>query len=113
MSRWPGRGGGGFTPERYEQVLEDISRGAQGALTKADFEATVRDLLLKDKYLGDLIATDRYAVDRQEAFKAWKASRERVDLAQGRWQMGPGRLGGERVGVDLGLWRGRLSPALP
>ena len=80
VSRWPGRGGGGFTPERYEQVLEDISRGAQGALTKADFEATVRELLLKDKYLGDLIATDRYAVDRQEAFKAWKASRERVDL---------------------------------
>jgi len=79
VSRWAGRGGG-FTPERYEQVLEGISRGAQGTLTKADFEATVREYLLKDKFLGDLVATDRYATDREEAFKAWKASRERVDL---------------------------------
>ncbi|MBL9086141.1 MAG: type II secretion system protein GspG [Planctomycetia bacterium] len=79
VSRWAGRGGG-FTPERYEQVLEGISRGSQGALNKADFELTVRELLLKDKFLGDLVVTDRYAVDRKEAFDAWKASRERVDL---------------------------------
>ncbi len=79
VSRWAGRGGG-FTPERYEQVLEGISRGAQSTVTKADFEATIREYLLKDKYLGDLVATDRYATDREQAFKEWKASRERVDL---------------------------------
>ena len=79
VSRWAGRGGG-FTPERYEQVLEVISRGSRAPVGRADFELTVREVLLKDKFLGDLVATDRYAVDRKEAFDAWKASRERVDL---------------------------------
>ncbi|MFO0934066.1 MAG: type II secretion system protein GspG [Planctomycetota bacterium] len=79
ISRWAGRGGG-FTPERYDEVIEGISRTSGRPLNKADFELTVREVLLKDKFLGDLVATDRYAVDRKEAFDAWKASRERVDL---------------------------------
>jgi hypothetical protein len=79
VTRWAGRGGG-FTSDLYDQVLEGISRGSQSPLNRADFELTVREILLKDKFLGDLVLTDRYAVDRNEAFGKWKASRERVDL---------------------------------
>lgn len=79
-----GRRGGGFTVEAYNEFLTQLSRVSQRGhdpVTKAEFESTIREYLLKDKLLGDIVATDRYAVDREAAYNAWKSSREQVDLA--------------------------------
>lgn len=69
-----GRGGMPFSPEIYEQVL------AYYRLDRIEFETTVREILLKDKFLAPLLDGIRFAKDRAEAFEAWKVQKERVDL---------------------------------
>jgi hypothetical protein len=70
-----GRGSSmGFSEELYARVLEYFGG------TKGDFEATFREVLLKDKLLGPLIDAERVSLSREEGFQAWKASRERVNL---------------------------------
>ncbi len=73
--RQDGRGGRPFSPELYEQVLAQLFRGS-----RTDFEATVGEILLKDKYLAPWVDGARFSRDRDEAFAAWKAEKERVDL---------------------------------
>ena len=65
-----------FVPELYDQVIERVYR-----MPKAEFETTVGEILLKDKFLADLVDTSRFSKDRQEAYDAWKETRERVDLS--------------------------------
>jgi hypothetical protein len=73
-----------FTPELYDQViawLADHGNSQGHPITRAEFEQTVREILLKDKFLGDLVALQRHSVDRFEAFDQWKPSQQRIDLA--------------------------------
>lgn len=69
-----GRGGAPFSTEIYERVL------AFYRMNRVDFETTVREILLKDKYLSPLLDGMRFSKDRAEGFDAWKAAKERVDL---------------------------------
>lgn len=69
-----GRGGQAFSPELYERAL------AVFQINRTEFEKTVAEILLKDKFLAPLIDGTRFAVDREEAFEAWKAEKERLDL---------------------------------
>lgn len=70
-----GRGGQPFSPELYERVLSAFQFNS-----RSDFETTVGEILLKDKYLAGWVDGSRFSKDRQEAFTAWKAEKERVDL---------------------------------
>jgi hypothetical protein len=65
-----------FTPALYDRVLQ-VTGYRQ---PKADFERTVREILLKDKYLTPLLDSMRFSEDRAAAYEQWKAGRERVDL---------------------------------
>lgn len=75
----PGRGEGivTFSPELYDRMLGHWYRNA----TKAEFEKTVREIVLKDKFLTPLVESMRFSKGREQAFKDWKSSRERVDLS--------------------------------
>ena len=64
-----------FSRELYEQVVQRLYRG-----TKADFERTVREIVLKDKYLAPIVEAQRFTADPSETYERWKSSRERVDL---------------------------------
>src|SRR5437764_93550 len=66
-------------------ALRSCGRGAAaerdyGGSAKADFEETVKEILLKDKFLAPLVDSMRFSKSREEAFAEWKPSRERVDL---------------------------------
>jgi len=74
--RRPEQGGLSFTPALYDRVLQ-VTGYRQ---PKADFERTVREILLKDKYLTPILDSLRFSEDRASAYDQWKAGRERVDL---------------------------------
>jgi hypothetical protein len=65
-----------FRPEVYPKVVENLFGG-----TKAEFEETVREVLLKDKLLGPLVDSARFSRSAEEAYDGWKSTRERVALA--------------------------------
>lgn len=69
-----GRSGPPFSAELYERVLSAFR------MNRMDFETTVTEILLKDKYFAPIVDASRLALDREDAFKAWKAEKERVDL---------------------------------
>ena len=66
-----------FTPEQYDQVLA----GVYPRRSKIDFEKTVREILLKDKFLLPIVESMRFSRSRADAYEAWKGERERMDLA--------------------------------
>src|SRR5262245_30983948 len=74
-----------FSPEKYDQVvawIADRSGSRSGhRFTRAEFEQTVREILLKDKFLSDVVALGRHRADRADAFEDWKPTQQRVDLA--------------------------------
>lgn len=74
--RRPEQTGLSFTPALYDRVLQ-LTGYRQ---PKADFERTVREILLKDKYLTPILDSVRFSEDRFSAYDQWKAGRERVDL---------------------------------
>ncbi len=74
--RRPEQSGLAFTPALYDRVLQMTGYRQP----KADFERTVREILLKDKFLTPLLDSLRFSEDRAAAFEQWKAGRERVDL---------------------------------
>ncbi len=74
--RRPEQSGLAFTPALYDQVLQRTGYRQP----KADFERTVREILLKDKYLTPILDSMRFSEDRASAYEQWKPTRERVDL---------------------------------
>jgi hypothetical protein len=75
-----GRPSRAFSPELYDQVLAEHYRYR----TKVDFEKTVREILLKDKFLAPLLDSTTYVESWKRSYEEWKASpqsSERVDLA--------------------------------
>ena len=71
----PGGRGLGFSQDLYERVVRDLYQH-----TTQEFETTVREILLKDKYLTPLVDSMRAAKGREEAFQDWKKGHERLDL---------------------------------
>lgn len=72
----PGRLRTAFSPDGYEELLRAVFQSG----TKGDFEKTVREIVLRDKFLTPLVTGMRWSVSRAEAYERWKASMERVDL---------------------------------
>jgi hypothetical protein len=72
--RRPEQSGLAFTPALYDRVLQMTGYRQP----KADFERTVREILLKDKDLTPLLDSLRFSEDRASAYEQWKAGRERV-----------------------------------
>src|SRR5262245_43149648 len=66
-----------FTPEQYDQVLSHF----YARRAKVDFEKTVREILLKDKFLLPIVESMRFSKSRADAYADWKGTRERLDLA--------------------------------
>jgi hypothetical protein len=82
----------GFSQEWYDRIVHDMYGGAG---TKADFEATVREVLLKDKYVTPLVDSLRAGLPRQEAYDQWKSKQERLALEYAVVQAAPFRAGVE------------------
>ena len=80
MERARGVGGGDpyflYDVKEYDRIVAKVYGG-----TKPDFEATFREVMLKDKLIAPLADAARLATPRTEAYEAWKTERERVDLA--------------------------------
>ena len=55
-----------FSPELYDKILGIHYRGG----AKADFEETVKEILLKDKFLAPLVDSMRFSKSREEALAA-------------------------------------------
>jgi hypothetical protein len=73
-----------FTAELYDRVIAQLARmSGRESIGKAEFEKTIREMLLKDKMVADLVAFSRVPQDRAADFARWKRARERVDLAFG------------------------------
>ena len=64
-----------FNDVNYQQYLHDNYRSSP-----ATFRQRMREVVLKDQFVYPLVTSARYTVTYPEAYEAWKASRERVDL---------------------------------
>ncbi|MDJ0520450.1 MAG: type II secretion system protein GspG [Planctomycetota bacterium] len=65
-----------FSDVNYQQFLrQNFSRGSQ-----AEFQEGVREVVIKDQFLYPLVTSARYQVPYAQAYEAWRAERERVDL---------------------------------
>ena len=69
-----------FSPELYDQVLQLNYKHQGMPRSKAEFEATIKEVLLKDKFLTPLIESMRFSKSRKEAYADWKGSREHLEL---------------------------------
>lgn len=71
-----------YSAQMYDEVIGYLGRFSRSSqYTRAQFETTVREILLKDKFLGDVVALQRHTLSREKAYEEWKATRQRVDLA--------------------------------
>ncbi len=65
-----------WSEPNYQQFLrQNYSRG-----TQAEFQEAVREVVIKDQFLYPIVTSSRYQVPYADAYKAWRATRERVDL---------------------------------
>ncbi len=65
-----------WSESNYQTFLRNnYSRG-----TQAQFQEAVREIVIKDQFLYPIVMTSRYEVPYADAYKAWRTSRERVDL---------------------------------
>src|SRR5262245_24093612 len=64
-----------YTPASYQKFLAERYRGSG-----ADFQETVREMLLADMLREPFVESARYLVSKDEAYEKWAKDRERVDL---------------------------------
>jgi hypothetical protein len=65
-----------FDPKLYDRFVREYYRG-----TKLDFERTLREVMLKDKFLANVVDAGLLSESFEEAYEGFKGTRERVDLA--------------------------------
>src|SRR5262249_10100066 len=69
-----------FSTEQYDHVLALHYLYQGQPRSKAEFETTVREILLKDKFLTPLIESMRFSRSRKDAYAEWKAQNEHLEL---------------------------------
>ena len=69
-----------FSTELYDKILARHYRYQGQTRSKAEFETTIREILLKDKFLTPLIESMKYSRSRQEAYEDWKTTQEHLEL---------------------------------
>jgi hypothetical protein len=69
-----------FSTELYDKVLARFYLYKGQPRSKAEFETTIREILLKDKFLTPLIDSMKSSRSRAEAYDDWKTTREHLVL---------------------------------
>jgi hypothetical protein len=69
-----------FSTELYDKVLKDHYHFERMSRSKSEFETTIREILLKDKFLTPLVDSMRFSRSRKDAYADWKSSQEHMEL---------------------------------